>query len=704
MATGALISMSEIAELAGVRRPVVSNWRRRHPDFPAPVADGHSKRLFDAEQVVDWLARTDRGERSELTAELRLHLLTALANPPPGRRAAGSPSSVLITTTALICLRYLGDDEPLAPSGDTSWRVVASLRDRAAKVDPEDRLLRSEIEALGPEQGTLPGMVDELVEAAWGCRQAFERVLAARHRFADAELEPDAVTAPLATLMAGLSGAREHAERYGAVHVVDPAAGLGDLLIAVLDQLDEDVEVTVAANERDPVLARLLRRRLAVSGLPDAEWAVTAGPDLPDSGADPDVLVTRLPYLPKERRHQEDHLASVARHAERLAPGRTAVVLGPEDLLTGALPPYHRAFRTRKRLLDDGWVEAMVHLPGGMMPYRPGYETALWVLRQEEESPWRDRVLLADVADRPLAAVVDDLVVDVTTWRREGYLPEQHHRAYGAQVRATDLARHRVRLTTRRPPRVLDQAPERAVARAVELEVALDPATADDRPAPLRSGLEVRPTPLSVTRDTIAVLRRERALKVRPGTRLDPRHVAREGHHRVIGAAELTGERPVGSRRVDRLVLAERYPRAALTEPGDVVVTLTPRLGVYLDQEGFAVVEFPARALRILPDGAGRFTPRVLAALLAALPQAGYPTDRAAGAVRPPARLDDVQLPKLPSAEVARLEELLAAAEARKERARREIETVDELCRIATTGLVHGRLTLVGTTPPPSSR
>ena len=44
------------------------------------------------------------------------------------------------------------------------------------------------------------------------------------------------------------------------------------------------------------------------------------------------------------------------------------------------------------------------------------------------------------------------------------------------------------------------------------------------------------------------------------------------------------------------------------------------------------------------------------------------------------------------------------AAEARKERARREIETVDELCRIATTGLVHGRLTLAGTTPPPSSR
>src|SRR5690606_34514943 len=65
VAAGALISMPEIAELAGVRRPVVTNWRRRHHDFPAPVDKHHSTLLFDADQVVDWLARTGRGQRSE---------------------------------------------------------------------------------------------------------------------------------------------------------------------------------------------------------------------------------------------------------------------------------------------------------------------------------------------------------------------------------------------------------------------------------------------------------------------------------------------------------------------------------------------------------------------------------------------------------------------------------------------------------------
>ncbi len=34
-----LISMPEIAELAGVQRPVVTNWRCRHGDFPPPADD-----------------------------------------------------------------------------------------------------------------------------------------------------------------------------------------------------------------------------------------------------------------------------------------------------------------------------------------------------------------------------------------------------------------------------------------------------------------------------------------------------------------------------------------------------------------------------------------------------------------------------------------------------------------------------------------
>ncbi|MFH0243712.1 helix-turn-helix transcriptional regulator [Streptomyces sp. HK10] len=56
---GRLVPRAEIARLAGVRRPAVSNWERRHPDtFPGPVPAGEGgTELFRAAEVADWLDR-----------------------------------------------------------------------------------------------------------------------------------------------------------------------------------------------------------------------------------------------------------------------------------------------------------------------------------------------------------------------------------------------------------------------------------------------------------------------------------------------------------------------------------------------------------------------------------------------------------------------------------------------------------------------
>ncbi|TDD66968.1 N-6 DNA methylase [Actinomadura rubrisoli] len=45
--------MSEIARRAGVQRPAVTNWRRRHADFPG--AQDSAEQLFDAGEVARWL-------------------------------------------------------------------------------------------------------------------------------------------------------------------------------------------------------------------------------------------------------------------------------------------------------------------------------------------------------------------------------------------------------------------------------------------------------------------------------------------------------------------------------------------------------------------------------------------------------------------------------------------------------------------------
>ncbi|MET8078803.1 N-6 DNA methylase [Streptomyces sp. NPDC005303] len=54
-----LVSRSDIARLAGVRRPAVTNWERRHPDFPVPVvppAGSGEPEVFRAAQILDWLS------------------------------------------------------------------------------------------------------------------------------------------------------------------------------------------------------------------------------------------------------------------------------------------------------------------------------------------------------------------------------------------------------------------------------------------------------------------------------------------------------------------------------------------------------------------------------------------------------------------------------------------------------------------------
>ncbi|XKK42372.1 hypothetical protein HFP72_04910 [Nocardiopsis sp. ARC36] len=52
--TRALVGPADIARLAGVKRPAVSNWRRRFEDFPRQVEGTASNPLFALEAVREW--------------------------------------------------------------------------------------------------------------------------------------------------------------------------------------------------------------------------------------------------------------------------------------------------------------------------------------------------------------------------------------------------------------------------------------------------------------------------------------------------------------------------------------------------------------------------------------------------------------------------------------------------------------------------
>jgi chromosome partitioning protein len=57
METDELVSLYEIAEMAGVTSPAVANWRKRYSDFPKPIVDLKSGPIFQKDQVRSWLRR-----------------------------------------------------------------------------------------------------------------------------------------------------------------------------------------------------------------------------------------------------------------------------------------------------------------------------------------------------------------------------------------------------------------------------------------------------------------------------------------------------------------------------------------------------------------------------------------------------------------------------------------------------------------------
>jgi hypothetical protein len=681
-----LMSMTDIAELAGVQRPVVSNWRRRGLSFPAPTDGDASQPLFEPRQVADWLTATGRVDRERAEQELSLYTLAGLAARYPG-------TDVIAAVTALICLRFLaGENEPLADGTDDA---IASLRERASITDPNDGLLLSEVHGIPIEAWWLASRVDDLIEAAWGCQQAFERVMTARNRFRAGSLFADSVTPALARLIAEVSGATERARRPGLVVVTDPAAGAGDLLATVARTLGPDASLTFTGAEASPALARLVRRRLTVHGVQPTGMDIRVGTELPAEFGEPDVIVMQIPYQPGEERDLVEVLDLVDDVALQVPPGRFAVVLGPAAALAGDLPPFSPAERARAALLQGDMVEAIIRLPGGLVPFRPGYETALWVLAQARDSRWRGRVLIADVSHRELTDdVISDLVEDVVTWRRAGYVPGGHSRAFGVQVAVSDLIDPpRPLLVSRRPvsPRERATDANMRVTRVTQCGVDLDRIGASATAERVHVGTEVlaaadrRPAT-----ETVGALTRRRRLVIRKGTRISPTHIDAAGKHVVPGADEVLGLRRPGQRRVDFEVFVKRYPGAQLTEPGDVLVTMSPRTGAMVDHAGYSIAEFPVRVLRIPEAESEQFTPPLLAALLFADGYGGRP----AGAVRPGQRLEDQRVVLLPPAEVRLLDTLLAEIDARRCAAQREIDVLEELRQVATGGLIDGTLTL----------
>ena len=158
------LSMSDIATLAHVQRPVVSMWRARPRargvrfPFPAPVTTVGGVERFDRDEIVAWLEATGRGKNDQ--ARLDAPALTA------------PDSTEVEDVVSLVCLSELSGAE-------LAGLTLAELVALAERVDPEDRFLLREVRDLmaGPD---LASYVDALIAASYGPADAVDRVEAGR--------------------------------------------------------------------------------------------------------------------------------------------------------------------------------------------------------------------------------------------------------------------------------------------------------------------------------------------------------------------------------------------------------------------------------------------------------------------------------------------------------------------------------------------
>jgi hypothetical protein len=357
----------EIARLAGVGRAAVSNWRRRHEDFPQPVGGTATSPRFALTEVEAWLRR--QGKLAALPAEERAW-------------------------------------QEIRAASSSDHELPAALR-RAGR-----RLL----------DGAGPAALTELA-AAHGVPAAFELLL---RRTREAARLPR-LPAPVAELMVGLLGpaAKPAASPAsldrsdGLATIYDPACGTGDLLVAAAAG---HPRARVVGDETDPVLRDLAELRVRAHHGGDRRFGSGGLRHAPDPAVEADGVLCYPPGterdwaagdLAYDPRWQygvppkaEPELAWVQHALANLRPGGRAVLLLPP-----AVAARQSGRRIRAELLRRGALRAVVGLPpGAAPPHNLGLH--LWLLRRPSAEDRADRVVIAElpavgVAPTALLAAMD---------------------------------------------------------------------------------------------------------------------------------------------------------------------------------------------------------------------------------------------------------------------------------------------------------
>ena len=566
-----MLSMVDIAQLARVQRPVISMWRTRYRHdsvpFPAPADSRDNQDLFDAQEVVEWLQETGRGNNPDAAEDMALFASEARDN--------------FDLVTALLTLRAL--------SGETLTGMHPDdVLDLAEEIDPDDEFIFSELDHAASTLEPLLSYVDQLVDSAYTAPAAFEKLMDERPRFQRTEALFDSKALALVAVAAkSLSGSSQA--------FAEATPGGSDLLLAITKRFDETASLTLSHLASPVDSGRLTQRRLHIHASSQDNIAIgSPGVYLPGQ-----ITVAHFPAVLHSNFSDVQVMTAIDDIALDLGSSQAAVVLAPARLLTDKLAS-GSALQIRDTLLRSGKIRAIVRLPAGLLKSHPRQHLALWLLGKEQtDIAINDRWgSVADVSTTELnSATIQDLIADLlTTWQSPAEVRARAFR-FARFVKTSLLLAGDGNLTRLPAPRTTNASASSDVAETlVKVEGLLEAINNTAVSGFLEIGVEPGDGHALPT-ETIEELLKSKHLKMLPGTRFQVHDITAGDGFSVIGATELIGTNT--GRSIDRLVLAANYPHAPLTEPGDVIFSTSGKPRAWVDSEGLNVVEYPARILRI---------------------------------------------------------------------------------------------------------
>ncbi|MDX3225500.1 N-6 DNA methylase [Streptomyces sp. ME19-01-6] len=692
----AFVTAADISRLAGVTRATVSNWRRRHPDFPAPAGGTDTSPTYDLDAVRAWLSA--RGQLPEDTPADRLR--TALRTHPGDGELA-----LRLLPVVLAAARLDRREREALPElrDDALLRWVGSAADDGAQDIPGTEDAAYGPEASGPLRALLQCVVRDGAEAATD-------VLAERLLEDTGGTGTYLTPRPLADLMARLL--TDSAGAFPA-SVLDPACGTGSLLAAAASA------GATALHGQDVLAAQAAQAavRLRLSA-PEAAISVRTGDSLRADafkGLTTDAVLCNPPYGVRDWGHDdlaydqrwaygvppkgEPELAWVQHCLAHLTPRGRAVLLMPP-----AVAERTAGRRIRAQLVRDGALRAVVSLPqGAATPLHIGLH--LWVLeRPEPQAEAPGTVLLVDAAaeirDLDWDAVNDTVL---SAWRP--YLDDQDGftgaPGIAAAMPVTDLLDEAVDLTparrTRTPSRqalrpallarqaseLYDQLRE-AATHLVGLSAEGEWPPADDRPRDWRTATVadlLRGGALSLLH-TASPARRTRSGQ--PLSQPEPEPAAWP----ALTAADVFENRPASGTEAD-LPTGVALP---LVQESDVLLTEILRAGraavARVVEPGEAGCFLGPHLLLFRPDRR-RLDPWFLAGFLAAEQNVNAAATGTSLVRVDPRRL---RVPLLPLAEQQRYGAAFRRLHELRTAARRADQAAEEVTRLLGTGLTGGAL------------